>query len=72
MAFDDNYSLKLLYALADNKPYDPKQSWVCANTFIESYPSVKKEFKLDGQFKQIKWSGRRDSNSSILVWKTNV
>jgi len=54
MAYDDNYNLKLLYKLADGKTYNETKRSTCVDTFVESYPNVKHEFKLDGQLKQIK------------------
>lgn len=54
MAYDDDYNLKLLYKLADGKPYNETKRSTCVDTFVESHPPIPKEFKLDGQLKQIK------------------
>ena len=50
----DNENLKNLYGLANNQPYVSTKRWNCSNTFVESYPTIKSEFKLDGPMKQIK------------------
>ena len=53
MAHDDNFNLKLLYELADGKPYNETKRSTCVDTFVISYPKIEKEFKLDGPLKQI-------------------
>jgi hypothetical protein len=55
MAFDDNYNLKLLYELAGSRTYHETKRSTCVDEFVESYPKVKQEFKLDGPLKQIKY-----------------
>lgn len=49
----DNYNLKLLYELADGRTYNETKRSTCVDTFVKSYPSITKEFKLDGPLKQI-------------------
>ena len=65
----DNENLRLLYAM-NSQPYEPRGYWTTSRSFQldEKIPapqfildnkmtSVKPEFKLDGQFKQIGGTG---------------
>lgn len=50
----DNENLRLLYQLADDRPYDPRKWHTCTNTFVTSYKNIDHQFNLDGQLEQIK------------------
>ena len=46
MEFEEHYNeFRILYKFSDSR-YAPKSSWTTAKDFVESYPTIKKQFIL--------------------------
>jgi hypothetical protein len=54
MNYNDNDTLRLLYALAGQQSYDPRKWFTTSSSFVSSFPKEKQlPFIIEQPFKQI-------------------